>query len=891
MKKMSSKEIRESWINFFENKNHLFLEPVSLIPNNDPSLLWINSGVSTLKKYFSGQENPPSKRLVNYQKSIRTNDIYNVGKTSRHQTLFEMLGNFSIGDYFKKEAIEFAYELLINEWKIDKEKLWITTFEEDHEVYEIWKNLGINSKKILKCNRERNFWDIGNGPCGGCTEIFYDRGPEFDLENIGEELIIKDIENDRFIEIWNLVFSEFNNNGDNTYTELKRKNIDTGAGLERIACISQNVLTNFDTDLFNNVIKEIEKYSNLKYKSEIGMKISKDQKKNNFLYRVIVDHFRAVIFAIADGATPSNKDRGYIIRRLIRRGMVCLSRLKLFDFKYIEIIVSKFIENLEFHYSYLKDKKNNIINVLKKEFSIFNKTLNNGLLFLESSIINNKISSDNVFLLVTTYGFPIELIEEILNEKNIKFDFQEYEKLFNEHQKISNKRSDLIKGMENQNSILLDINTGSKFNYNKTEIKTKVSLLLNKNFELTDSLNNEEGYIIFDETPFYATSGGQKHDIGYVNNNQFIDSVIKTPNLEHLHHSNSFNLKKNQEVILSIDKKNRNKTTIHHSTEHLLHASLKLNISKDIKQEGAFKSGEKITFDFQNYNKLTIEELQKIEDWINEQIKKELPVTVLMMTLEEAKKMNATAYFEDVYKKISTKLRVIKIGDVSLELCGGTHISNTKEIYKFNIISFKSKGSGTWRIEGTSGEENIDNFKQEMKNKFISEISKLNIDYQEIINNIDKKIKKVSLFKIPSIIENEKNKLVNLEKEKKLSNTKKLISSYISKINTIDSFNILVYFSIFDSELSKQFVSEFTNIFPKKTLMLIFEENNTKRIILSTNKKNNISVKEIIGNIADDNLKIKFGGNDKYIQGGIQTNYSKDQIINKIIKNGFKLCE
>lgn len=893
MKKMSSKEIRDSWVEYFKNKNHLFLEPASLIPNNDPSLLWINSGVATLKKYFSGKENPPSNRLVNYQKSIRTNDIYNVGKTSRHQTLFEMLGNFSIGNYFKKEAIQFSYDLLINIWKIDKEKLWITTFEEDEDVYFIWKEIGIKPERILRCNKERNFWDIGNGPCGGCTEIFYDRGNEFDHENIGEKLIINDIENDRFIEIWNLVFSEFNNNGDGTYSELSRKNIDTGAGLERIACISQNVLTNFDTDLFIDAIKKIEIHSNLKYKSEIGVKISKEQEKNNFLYRVVVDHFRASMFAIADGAIPSNKERGYIIRRLIRRGMVCLSRLNLFDFKYIKIIIETFIKNLKTHYPYLNSKQDIINEVLRKEFNVFNKTLNNGMLFLESSIKNNEINVNDIFLLSTTYGFPIELITEILEEKNIVFNIEEYKKLFENHQRISNNKNNKIKGMENQNSILLEINCGSKFNYNEQKIKTKVALLLNKDFKKVNQLKNEEGYVIFDETPFYATSGGQKHDIGFINKNQYIDEVFKTPSMEHLHHSKNITLSLREEVELEIDSINRKKTTIHHTTEHLLHSSLKKNVSNEIKQEGAFKSSEKITFDFQHHKKLTNNEIQEIEDWVNLQIKKEIPVEVIMMDLEEAKKQNAAAYFEDVYKKISGKLRVIRINDVSLELCGGTHISNTKEIVKFNIVSYKSKGSGTWRIEGTSGIENINNYKTILKDKFLKEISNLT-DLQtknKINNEIENSIKDISIFKIPEFLQNIKNKLLNQTKTNNSQKLKELINEYVHKIKQIKNNNIFIYTNNSDQNFIKEITSEFNNIFINKILFLVIENENKKRIILSTNKSNNFSVKTTLENfINTSKYNIKFGGNDKYIQGGINSDITIKEIKEKIKTLGFEIC-
>ncbi|RJS93433.1 alanine--tRNA ligase, partial [Ureaplasma urealyticum] len=355
MLKLSTNEIRKKWIEFFESKDHLFIEPKSLIPKNDPTLLWINSGVSTLKDYFSGKVKPPHKRLVNSQKAIRTNDIFNVGLTSRHHTFFEMLGNFSIGDYFKKEAIDWAYEFLINVLKIDVKKLWVTVFEDDQFTNDEWIKLGIIKEQIIKCNRDRNFWDVGNGPCGPCTEIHYDRGERFDPNKIGSKLILEDIENDRYVEIWNIVFSQFNNDGHNNYTELLQKNIDTGAGLERIACISQDVPTNFDSDVFMRITKSVEQFSEYKYDMNEYFHPNVTQNKINFAYKVIADHMRATVFAIADGAIPSNKERGYILRRLIRRTMVLVRRLNINNLLWVDAVVDAIASTMGDFYTYLKD--------------------------------------------------------------------------------------------------------------------------------------------------------------------------------------------------------------------------------------------------------------------------------------------------------------------------------------------------------------------------------------------------------------------------------------------------------------------------------------------------------------------------------------------------------
>ncbi|MDE6289332.1 MAG: alanine--tRNA ligase, partial [Ureaplasma sp.] len=744
MKKMSSNEIRQSWINFFETKKHLFLTPVSLIPNNDPSLLWINSGVATLKDYFSGKQNPPSQRLVNCQKAIRTNDIFNVGKTSRHQTMFEMLGNFSIGDYFKIEAINFAFELLTKVWDIEIEKLWITVFKDDELVFNEWLKLGIPKERILKCDRDRNFWDIGSGPCGGCSEIYYDRGEKYDFDNLGEKLIIEDIENDRYIEIWNIVFSEFNNEGNGNYTELSRKNIDTGAGLERIASISQDTPTNFETDLFFPIIQAIQEHSNKKYDIENYFKKNPEQELINFRLRVMADHLRATLFAISDGAIPSNKDRGYIIRRLIRRAMVCAELLGIQGIQYIYDAVDAIISIMVEYYPYLKEKKQSSLKLIVEEYETFKKTLSNGLKYFNKHLEEKNISPEVIFEVVTTYGFPIELIKEICEEKNIEINLEAFEQLYKHHQEISNSKNNVI-GIEKQNAALVNLDVESKFDYYAYEMLSKVVKLFDKDFNEVNQLNNQEGYVIFDQTPFYATSGGQICDTGFVNDIQFVDDVIKCPNLQHLHHSNNFCLSLNEEVSLKINKKDREILKRHHSSEHLLHAALKNIVSDEIKQEGAFKSTKKITFDFSLPRKLEKSELQKVEDWVNEQIGKKINVNVEFMSLEEAKAKNAAALFENVYKKIGDNLRVINMEGVSLELCGGTHVDNLNEIEKFNIIDYYSKGAGSWRIEAIATLENIENLKREKIQKYNEEILKIqeeiikkdpNYDLTDFLNHI-----------------------------------------------------------------------------------------------------------------------------------------------------------
>lgn len=896
MKKMLANEIRDSWIKFFESKQHYFMEPASLIPINDPSLLWINSGVATLKNYFSGKENPPSKRLVNSQKALRTNDFFNVGVTSRHQTLFEMLGNFSIGDYFKKEAVNFAYELLTKVWEIDVNKLWFTIFNEDEETYKLWIDLGINPHRILKCDRDRNFWDVGNGPCGPCTEIHYDRGEKYDPQNLGEKLILEDIENDRYIEIWNIVFSQFNNDGNDNYTELLRKNIDTGAGLERIASISQDVPTNFDTDLFQTIIKETEKFTPLKY--DINAYFTQDPKqiRINFCYKVIADHFRAAVLAIADGAIPDNKDRGYVLRRLIRRATVYAHNLEIVDSKWIDATIDGVVKSLQPFYSYLIDKQSDVTKIIRREIDLFNITLKQGIKLFNNAIEKNLVNDDLVFNLATTYGFPIEIIKEMANTKNIFIDEEEFKKRFLEHQKISNANN-FIKALDNQNNSLINLKVSSKFVYDNFEKTAKVITLFDEDFNQVESLNGN-GYVVFDETNFYATSGGQIHDTGFVNDVYFIDNVIKAPNLQHVHHILNANIKIGETVDLKINKTDRIKNMAHHSSEHLLQAALKKFVSSNIKQQGAFKSPQKVTFDFQYHEKLNDEKLEEIENWINESIKKEIPVEVLMMTLEDAKKANAAAYFEDMYKKIGGLLRVIKIGDRSTELCGGTHVHNTKDIEQFSITNYVSKGSGQWRIEAISTWDNLENYKNEFLANFNSyfqaakdSFKNQNISIKPLDDLYEEYKKKLLNAKLRNyvVIFNEfktnlnelKIKLFNDNSKNEIINIKKIFN------NISGSKKYLVFDDQFIASNVTKTIDELINETTDIVYCAIINQNNKLQYILATNKNTTLDLNETIAQI-NSLCNGKGLGRKNFVRGGSSETNKLIDITTYLEKSGFK---
>ncbi len=899
MKKLTVSEIRNTWIKYFEEKNHLWVPSASLIPKNDPSLLWINSGVATLKPYFSGKENPPAPRLTNSQKALRTNDFFNVGVTSRHHTLFEMLGNFSIGDYFKTEAIGFAFDLLMNRYGIDLNRLWFTIYEEDTVAYDTWTKLGVSPDRILKCDRDRNFWDVGNGPCGPCTEIHYDRGEKYDPDHIGDKLIKEDIENDRYVEIWNIVFSQYNNDGTNHYTELARKNIDTGAGLERLACISQDVPTNFDTDLFQPIIKAVNRHSTKSYDMDNYFKKDPDQEKINFAYRVISDHLRASVFAIADGAIPSNKERGYILRRLIRRAIVFGHKLGLDDAQFLVDGIDAIVATMKDFYPYLVEKRDFIIEIILKEFNLFKKTLETGLKVFNNAIKNNSLDDQTVFHLVDTYGFPIEMINELASEYNQKIDMDAFHENFKKHQTISNANNN-IKAMDTQIDALMNLQEKGEFLYETFEIKdAKVIKLFDMKWNAIDHLVGE-GYVIFDKTPFYATSGGQLHDTGTINDVMVVDDVFKAPNRTHVHHVFNADLKMHQVVDLKINEQDRLLIMKNHSVEHLLQAALKNLITDDIKQEGAFKSPAKVTLDFSYHQKFTSDQLSQIQAWVNNAISQAIPIDVLNMDLAEAKAAGALGYFEDVYKKIEGKLRVIKMGDKSMELCGGTHAHNTKDIEKFRIVDYYSLGSGSWRIEAITSDNTVDNYFANLMDDFeektsviANEIAKYDPDMEEYhkkYHQVMDQLKVIPLWETSSAMTeflgwaNQYKKRLIAQHDLGLTNelTKLVMDQpgFLKQI-TVDEKYSLTAITNAIGDIINQIETGF---------VLIMRTNDDKiQYYLATNpnfaKHHNINLNNVI-KVVNDQLNTRGGGKPFSVQGGVLAN-QKDTLI-QIINQGIK---
>ena len=703
MKRLTGSQIRKMYLEFFKEKGHAIEPSASLVPHDDPSLLWINSGVATLKKYFDGRVVPANPRITNAQKSIRTNDIENVGKTARHHTFFEMLGNFSIGDYFKVEAIEFAWEFLTDKnWiGFDPEKLSVTIHPEDDEAFNIWREkIGVPEERIIRL--EGNFWDIGEGPSGPNTEIFYDRGPEYGNDPEDPELYPGG-ENDRYLEVWNLVFSEFNHNPDGTYTPLPKKNIDTGMGLERMASVVQDVPTNFDTDLFMPIINSTEEISGEKY----GVSKEKDE-----AFKVVADHIRTVAFAVGDGALPSNEGRGYVLRRLLRRAVRYAKKLNInrpFMFELVPVVG----EIMHDFYPEVKGKTDFIQKVIKNEEDRFHETLHEGLAILSDLIKKEKevgsdlIQGKDIFRLYDTYGFPVELTEEYAEDEGMKVDHEGFEtEMELQRERARSARQD-VGSMQVQGGILGDIRESSEFvGYDTFETNSKIVALVKDGQLAANASAGEEIHLILDVTPFYAESGGQIADKGTITANGVrlsVKDVKKAPNGQNLHSAvvEEGTVTNGMTVTAKVDEDNRAKIIKNHTATHLLHQALKDILGTHVNQAGSLVEPDRLRFDFSHFGQVTAEELEKIESIVNEKIWRSIHVDTSFKPIAEAKAMGAMALFGEKYGDI---VRVVKVGDYSLELCGGCHVPNTSVIGLFKIVSESGIGAGTRRIEAVTGE-------------------------------------------------------------------------------------------------------------------------------------------------------------------------------------------
>ncbi|HEM6590827.1 alanine--tRNA ligase [Streptococcus suis] len=749
MKKLSSAQIRQMWLDFWKSKGHSVEPSANLVPVNDPTLLWINSGVATLKKYFDGSVIPDNPRITNAQKSIRTNDIENVGKTARHHTMFEMLGNFSIGDYFRDEAIEWGFELLTSpEWfAFPKDKLYMTYYPDDVDSYNRWIALGVEPSHLIPL--EDNFWEIGAGPSGPDTEIFFDRGIDFDPENIGIRLLEEDIENDRYIEIWNIVLSQFNADPAvprSEYKELPNKNIDTGAGLERLAAIFQGAKTNFETDLFLPIIREVEKISGKTY----------DPDGDNMSFKVIADHIRALSFAIGDGALPGNEGRGYVLRRLLRRASMHGQRLGItepFLYKLVETVGNI----MESYYPEVLEKRAFIEKIVKSEEESFARTIHTGSQFAEQLMDKlaaegkSEIDGRDIFKLYDTYGFQVELTEELAEHRGMTLDIAGFEAAMKEQQ--DRARASVVKGgsMGMQNETLAAITEESTFVYGQTALEASLSVIVADN-ERTEAVSEGQALLVFDQTPFYAEMGGQVADHGFVKNaaGDIVATVIdvqKAPNGQPLHTVElSASISVGQTYTLEIETKRRKGVEKNHTATHLLHAALHNIIGEHATQAGSLNEQDFLRFDFTHFEAVTAEELRRIEEEVNEQIWNAIPVVTVETDIDTAKEMGAMALFGEKYGK---EVRVVTIGDYSVELCGGTHVGNTAEIGIFKILKEEGIGSGTRRIIAVTGREAFLAYR----------------DQEDALKEVAATIKSPQIKEVPNKVESLAQQVRDLQKE------------------------------------------------------------------------------------------------------------------------------
>ncbi|WP_103851657.1 alanine--tRNA ligase [Lactiplantibacillus plantarum] len=706
MKKLSSSEIRQMYLDFFHEKGHTIVPSASLVPVDDPTLLWINSGVATMKKYFDGSVVPDNPRMTSSQKSIRTNDIENVGRTARHHTLFEMLGNFSVGDYFKKEAISWAWELLTSpKWfGWDPDKLYMTVYPKDTDAVKFWEATGVKPDHIIKV--EDNFWDIGQGPSGPDSEIFYDRGEAFNNLADDDPENYPGGENERYLEVWNIVFSQFNHTPEGTYEPLPRKNIDTGMGLERVVSVFQNAKTNFETDLFLPIIHKTEELSDGKHYG--------DNAQDDVSFKVIADHARAITFAISDGALPSNEGRGYVIRRLIRRAILHGQKLGLKE-AFLDQLVPIVGKIMASHYPDVLKNSAYIEKIVASEESRFNETLNDGLNLLNNLIAETKqvghdtLAGKDAFKLYDTYGFPFELTKEYAGDEDLDVDEAGFEvEMKAQRDRARNARSS-AKSMGVQRSLLIDIKTPSEYvGYDEL---TNVQGTLNDiivDETLVDHVDSGQAEMIFSKTPFYAEMGGQVADRGVILDDAGemvakVTDVQNAPNKQHLHTVEVLKpMRKDATYTLNVDLAFHNKVEKNHTATHLLDQALRDVLGEHTKQAGSLVEPDYLRFDFTHFGQVTDEELAKVEQIVNDKIWAALPVSAIQTDQETGHKMGAIAVFTEKYGKI---VRVVSIGDYSIEFDGGTHVKNSSELGLFKIVSETGIGAGTRRIEAVTSKE------------------------------------------------------------------------------------------------------------------------------------------------------------------------------------------
>ncbi len=851
MKNLTVNELRKSYIDFFGNKkDHTILKSFPLIPRDDESLLLINAGMAPLKKYFTGEEKMKNNRATSSQRCVRTGDIERVGKTERHGTYFEMLGNFSFGDYFKKEAISWAYEYLTNELEISKDDIWVTVFTEDDEAYDIWKNdIGMPEDRILRQGKEDNFWELEVGPCGPCSEIFVDRGPSKAVDE--NDNAPGNDHSDRFLEVWNLVFTQFNKDSEGNYTPLAHPNIDTGMGLERIAMIVQEKDNIFEVDLAQAIINEIEAISGIKYKEDPKADVS---------IRVITDHAKAMTFLVSDGVVPSNEKRGYVLRRLIRRAY---RHGKLLGIKgeFLAQIVEKVIDSYKEEYEELIFNKENIINVIIEEEERFQKTIDQGLDRLNDLIAdmekenNTILSGSEAFKLYDTYGFPLDLTREILEEQNYSVDEDKFsEEMENQRMTARNARKkDAGWSLDNIN---IDGIAPTDFNgYEILSTEATIINLFDEEGEVTSLNEGSIGIVVSDKTSFYAEGGGEVADIGTIRNDKASAKVtdVQKKNDIYFHYVEVThgNLKQGDIYLFEVERERRLDITRNHSATHLLDQALRDVFGEDIKQAGSLVDENKLRFDFSYNESLKEDEKRRLEDIVNEKIREELPVSKVIVPYEQSQKMGAIGLFEDKYKE---DVRVVSIGDYSKELCGGCHVNKSSDILMFKIISESSVSAGVRRIEAVTG-KNVYKLLQNQKDELTTIASSLNTNQNAVVAKIES---------LKGEIESQKDEIKRL----KSSSNKDIASELNEKVENIGGVNLLVHrFDGASVDEMRDYENRIKNNF--NDLIIVFASVINDKIIFTVSVDDNLTDKYDAGKIVREISQIT-GGN-----GGGKKNFAQ----------------
>lgn len=866
MKNLGMNELRSKYLNFFANENgHTLLKSFPLIPVDDDSLLLINAGMAPLKKYFTGEKKMKNNRATSSQKCVRTADIERVGKTERHGTFFEMLGNFSFGDYFKKEAITWAYQFLTKELEISKDDIWVTVFKEDDEAYNIWHDeIGLDAERILREGKEDNFWELEVGPCGPCSEIFVDRGSDRAVDE--NDVKPGNDDSDRFMEVWNLVFTQFNKDAQGNYTPLAHPNIDTGMGLERIAMVLQDKDNIFEVDVMVEIISEIERLAGIKYK---------EYKKADVSIRVIADHAKAMTFLVADGVIPSNEKRGYVLRRLIRRAY---RHGKLLGIKgeFLTNIIDKVIDTYKVEYEELATNRDKIKEIIKDEEDRFQKTIDQGLQRLEDLISDmedeNKdvLNGEEAFKLYDTYGFPLDLTKEILEEKNLKVD----EEVFNEQMNIQKqtarqaRKKDAGWSLDNLNTD--GIRKTDFVGYDDLDVDAKILNIFVENDQVSSINEGSEGIIISDKTSFYAEGGGEVADTGVISSDDFEAKVIDVQKLKdiYFHYVEviSGKISVNDTAKFKVDRDKRFDIQRNHSATHLLDQALRDVLGESIKQAGSLVDENKLRFDFTHNKALSTEELRQVEDIVNNEIAKQNFVKKEVVDYKKSQEMGAIGLFEDKYKD---KVRVVSMGDYSKELCGGCHVNYTSDILMFKIVQESSVSAGVRRIEAITGRKAYELLQN--SDKSIKTIAnKLNTNVNNISNRIDSLEKEIA---------NYKSEISRL----KSTNSSDIINELKNSVRNVKGINLLVKkFENASMDELREYENRIKNSFDN---MIIIFASVSDKIVFTVSVDDKLVDKYDAGKIVREIAKVtggNGGGKKNFAQAGGKDISKLDEALNKV---------